>query len=210
MDSALTGYSGRRRQNERPIEIIDAAVELFAARGFAATRLEDVAEAAGVSTAEIYLYFDSKEDLFFALVREIAVGQVARTAQLAESHDGSSADLLRGLVVTVGRMMIRTQLGAVLKLIVAEARNFPEVADFYRDEVAARGLGTITRVIERGIERGEFRPCDARTVAAVTVFPALMSGIWMYSLGPHELIDAEQVLETHMDLMLRGLAPGAG
>jgi AcrR family transcriptional regulator len=204
---AALGKGTVRRRSDRPQAIISAAIRLVGEHGFANTRLEDVAEAAGVSKAAIYLYFESKEDLFFALVREGALPTVADTNAAVARHEGSLSDLLQEIILGIGHLMAHTELGTIVKIVAAEARNFPELVTYHRDEVVARAMTTISGVIEKGIATGEFLPCDARAQAALCIFPVLMNGIWMNSIGPDpSIVDPDALLKAHAETFIRGLA----
>ncbi|PCJ71923.1 MAG: TetR family transcriptional regulator [Rhodobiaceae bacterium] len=194
-----------KRNNERPRQILNAAIELFCELGFEAARLEDIADRAGVSKATIYLYFESKEDLFFALIRENVVPMVDETISQMESFEGPASDFLRFKAHTLGHTLAYTNQGAILKLVVAESRRFPEIADYFRTEVPERGIENLAKLIQRGIDDGEFRPCDAKTAAALFMFPLLMNGIWMNSLGPDTVIDPGLLIEMHCENFIRGL-----
>ncbi len=195
-----------KRDNKRPSQILSAAVELFRDRGFEATRLEDVADKAGVSKATIYLYFESKEDLFFALIREKVVPMIEQTIAQAMAFEGSASDFLRMKAGSVGRLLAHSDQGAILKLVVSEARRFPELTEYYREEVPARGLENIAKVIRRGIDEGEFRDCDTEAAAAAFMFPLLMNGIWMNSVGPNEIVDPDAAIDFHCENFIRGLS----
>ena len=195
-----------KRNNERPHQILSAAVDLFCELGFEAARLEDIADRAGVSKATIYLYFESKEDLFFALIRENIVPMVDQTISQMEKFEGPASDFLRFKAHHLGHALAHTNHGAILKLVVAESRRFPEIADYFRTEVPERGIENLAKLIQRGIDDGEFRPCDAKTAAALFMFPLLMNGIWMNSLGPDTLIDPGLLIEMHCENFIRGLA----
>lgn len=196
-----------KRNNERPKQILAAAIELFRDNGFEATRLEDVADRAGVSKATIYLYFESKEDLFFALVREKVVPMVEQTIAQMEAFDGPAAEFLRLKAHGLGWSLAHTDHGAILKLVISEARRFPDIADYVRTQVPERGLENLATLIQRGIDTGEFRQCDARAAAAAFMFPLLMNGIWANSLGPHDTVDPDALIETHCENFIRGLQP---
>lgn len=199
-----------RRKDARPPEILEAALALFAERGFAATRLEDVATAAGISKGTIYLYFPTKEDLFRAVVRQELLPNLAQSEALVADSQGSSADLLRLLA---GRFLVLldSDVTAIPKLVVTEAGNFPAIAKFYADEVAKRGLALIGGVLQRGMDRGEFRRLDPMSVVPLFAAPFLTMVLWKHSLGRHTdlPIDPRKVIETHIELLLRGLAPDA-
>jgi TetR/AcrR family transcriptional regulator len=195
-----------KRNNERPKQILSAAVELFRDRGFEATRLEDVAEKSGVSKATIYLYFESKEDLFFALIREKVVPLLEQTIAQAEAFEGPASDFLRMKAQGLGRLFAHSEQGAILKLVTSEARRFPELADYYRAEVPKRGMENLSQVIRRGIDEGEFRECDVKAAAAAFMFPILMTGIWMNSVGPDDIIDPDAAIDFHCENFIRGLS----
>jgi len=194
-----------KRDNKRPHQILNAAIALFRDRGFEATRLEDVADEAGVSKATIYLYFESKEDLFFALIREKVVPMLDQTIAQADAFKGPASEFLRLKAMSVGRLFAHSEQGAILKLVVSEARRFPELSDYYRTEVPERGLENIAKVIRRGIEEGEFRECDTHAAATAFMFPLLMNGIWMNSVGPDDIIHPDETIDFHCENFIRGL-----
>ncbi len=197
----------RRRKEARPEEILTAALESFAARGFAATRIEDVAARAGISKGTLYLYFAGKEELFKAVVRQALLPNLARIEALAASFEGPSAVLLERLLATVAGV-INSRLGAIPKLVIAEAGNFPDLAHFYLDEVVRRGLGLIGRILRRGIERGEFRAIDVDHAVFCVIAPMLIAALWKSSLEPHDEagpLNVQALVRAHLDLLLRGL-----
>jgi len=196
----------RRRKEARPAEIVDAALTSFAARGFAATRLEDVAARAGISKGTLYLYFKNKEELFEAVVRATLLPRIERLEALSATFEGPSGQLLERLLLTLAGV-VGSQAGAIPKLVIAEAGNFPELARFYLHEVIHRGLGLIGKILRRGIERGEFRTVDVDHAAFCVIAPVLLAALWKNSLEPHAEapLDARALLQEHLHLLLRGL-----
>jgi AcrR family transcriptional regulator len=196
----------RRRKEARPDEILAAALASFAERGFAATRLEDVAARAGISKGTLYLYFKGKEDLFEAVVRATLVPNIERLEALTATFDGPSAQLLERLLLTVARV-VESKVGAIPKLVVAEAGNFPELARFYLDAVVRRGLRLIGSILRRGIRRGEFRRIEVEHAAFCVFGPILLAALWKNSLEPYDdaPLDAQALARVHLDLLLRGL-----
>jgi AcrR family transcriptional regulator len=196
----------RRRKEARPDEILAAALASFAERGFAATRLEDVAARAGISKGTLYLYFKGKEELFEAVVRATLVPNLERLEVLTASFEGSSARLLERLLLTIAGV-VDSRVGAIPKLVIAEAGNFPDLARFYLDEVVRRGLGLIGTILRRGIERGEFRPVDVDHTVFCVIAPMLIAALWKNSLEPHDdaPLDAQALARAHLELLLRGL-----
>ena len=163
----------RRRKNARPEEIIAAALEVFADRGFAATKLEDVARRAGVTKGTIYLYFENKEALFKAIVRETIVPVIAKGEELAQSFTGSARELFEQLVREYWRLVGETSLAAIPKLMMAEAGNFPELARFYYQEVVTRGHKLMAGVLERGMKAGEFRRVNVAVATKLAMAPVM-------------------------------------
>jgi AcrR family transcriptional regulator len=196
-----------RRKDDRPGEIVAAAVRLFTARGFAATRLEDVAAAAGVSKGTVYLYFAGKEQLFEAVIREAVAPNLDRAEGLIRAARGPTPELLRGLIALL-RPLLDTPLTGVVKIIIAESGNFPSLARLYADLIVRRGLGLVRSIIERGMARGEFRAVDAQATAPLIMAPFVLLALWKHSLGAHTALklDAQVVLDAHVDTLLHGLA----
>jgi AcrR family transcriptional regulator len=203
-----TGPRWRRRKDARPEEIIAAALEVFADRGFAATKLEDVARRAGVTKGTIYLYFENKEALFKALIRETIVPVIAQGEALAKAFTGSARELLERLVREYWRLVGETSLVGIPKLMIAEARNFPVLARFYYEEVVTRGHRLMAGVIERGIKAGEFRPVNVMVAAKLAMSPLMHAVVARkaFSACMPEGFDVATYLDTHIDLYLHGIA----
>lgn len=199
--------SRQRRKQARPAELTAAALALFVEKGFAATRLDDIAALAGVSKGTLYLYFDSKVALFKAVVLEGIVPVLDAADSMIDHFDGSSAELMRQLLATWWRLIGNTSLGGLPKLVISEARNFPEVAAFYQNAVIARARNLLKRVLQRGIAAGEFRSMPVDMVADVLFAPILMLAIRRHSVDMcgATTIDAETYLQTHFELTLHGL-----
>ena len=201
----------RRRKDEHPSELVAAALDLFVERGFAATRLDDVAARAGVSKGTLYLYFESKEALFKAVIEEAIVPLLASAEDVIANDQGTSIDLLRRLLNGWWDQIGATRLAGVPKLIIAEARNFPAVAQYYHDAVIVRGRALLRTLLQRGIERGEFRPLDLETAIDVIYAPLMMLVVWRSSLCfCAKETDPATYLKTHFDLLVQGLCQPKG
>jgi AcrR family transcriptional regulator len=198
----------QRRKTARPTEIVAAALEVFVDRGYEATKLEDVARRAGVTKGTIYLYFENKEALFKAMVRETIVPAIARGEQLVAEHRGSAADLFRRLLLAWWELIGETSLSGIPKLMMAEAANFPELARFYYEDVVARGHRLMGSVLERGIENGEFRPVDVKFAVKLAMAPLLHAANWRHSFAicTREDFDVAGYIDSHLDIFLRGIA----
>lgn len=196
-----------RRKDARPQELLTAALDLFVERGFASTRLEDVAKHAGVSKGTLYLYFTNKEELFKAVVRENIIPTIGEAENTLASYEGNSADLFRALILNWWERIGNTKLSGITKLMMAESGNFPELSKFYHEEVISRSNALIARILERGIARGEFRPVDTLQVTRVVVAPIIMLMMWKHSFGAcqPEPISHQDYLNSFIDLCLNGL-----
>ena len=198
-----------RRPDERAREITQAALELFVTRGFAATKLDDVARAAGVSKGLPYVYFKSKEELFKAVIAEAIGDPLVRATEFVDGFQGPAEQLLRELVAMF-RRFAESPSGGVVKLILAEAGNFPDVARFYCSDFDVRGRALFAKILRRGIASGEFRPLpDIEAAAIIVAQPLAMHSVWMRSLAPFDgrAPSSEQFYETYLDLVLQGLRP---
>jgi AcrR family transcriptional regulator len=199
----------RRAPAARPQEILDAALEQFVEKGFAATRLDDVAERAGLSKAAIYLYFADKTALFKGVVEQ-AVGQKLFTVQaMVAQHKGPVAPLLPMILEFMATRIETTPMASVAKLVIAESRAFPEIGRFYLDEVIGRGLPTLEKLIRRGIANGEFRKVDPAFTVRSIVGAMLLAGLWRSVFEPigGEKLDVRGLARHHADLMLHALRP---
>jgi AcrR family transcriptional regulator len=201
--------SRRRRKEARPSELVAAALACFAERGFAATRLDDIAAKAGVSKGTVYLYFPSKEELFKTVVRESLLPNIARAETMLGDSDVPAAAQLRGLLEFMTGRMASSPVGIIPKLVITEAGNFPDIARFYLDQVVHRGFALVGRVLARGIERGEFRKVDVRHTTFCVIAPVLLTALWRHSLGRFEpdALDPDALWHTHIELLLQGLRP---
>ncbi|MGF6273715.1 AcrR family transcriptional regulator [Massilia sp. UYP11] len=200
-----------RRKEARPKELLASAIELFVERGFASTRLEDVARRAGVSKGTLYLYYANKEDLFKAVVRQAILPMIDDAETSVAEFDGHSAELLRHVILSWWVRIGATKASGISKLILAESDNFPELARFYQEEVMTRGMRMISSMLERGIRRGEFRGIDVPQTAQVLIAPLLMLSTWKHTIAPCERCDLqpEAFLEAFLDITLHGLLPAS-
>ncbi|HEU4458089.1 MAG TPA: TetR/AcrR family transcriptional regulator [Methylibium sp.] len=201
----------QRRKDARPQELLDAALELFVEKGFAATRSEEVAARAGVSKGTLYLYYPSKEELLKAVIRENLSREIAEGVDIVRGFEGSTPELLDHLMHEWWRRIGLTPASGICKLIVSEVRNFPEIAAFYLQEVVEPCERMMGSVIERGIERGEFRAVPTAEVVHALMAPMLFMMLHQHSIGACPVaagrLDPLRVIERQIDLVLNGLVP---
>jgi AcrR family transcriptional regulator len=197
----------QQRKEARREELIQSAFTLFMERGFAATRLEDVATAAGVAKGTVVVYFPTKEALFTAVVQHYLEPQLAKAEEVLH-HTGSPRDRLIELIRFIHGSLLDPHIGGIPKLIVSEVGNFPDLARNFHEEVCQRSKRVQIELINQGIAAGQFRPVDPDLTARTLMDPVLMHAIWRHSLGRYECdpVDPHAYLEAHLDNFLRGLA----
>ena len=197
----------KRRKEARPSELIAAALDIFVEKGFAATRLDEVAERAGVVKGTLYRYFANKEELFKAVIREGVIPLIDEAEAMVASHAGSEFALLERVLLGWWQRIGTTRLSGFPKLIVAEARNFPEVAAFYYENVICRGRAMLAGIHERGMASGEFRRCNVEHCIDVVYAPIFLLAVWQHSIFPcgETRVDPEAILRTHLELLAQGL-----
>jgi AcrR family transcriptional regulator len=202
----------QRRSEARPQEILDAALALFAEKGFAATRMDEIASAAGVTKGTIYLYYESKEQIFRALVESSIGGTISDIEARIAHYAGSMRDLLRFMLTAIGEFITVSDRVVLPKILIAEAGNFPEMVRFYRQEIIDHGLSLMSGVIARGMELGEFRKVAPEHVARICIAPILLAAFWRTTFAQFdsEPYDYQGLIETHIDTLLRGLSPDKG
>ena len=188
------------RAAERRQAIIEAAMEEFISRGFAATRLDDIAKRAGVAKGTIYLHFKDKESMFEELIRTAIVPLLGRI-QGPPPAGGTVRDLVEAFAFAFIKEVATTRRGDIVRLIVAEGPRFPAIADFYYREVVSKGLAGMRAMIELGIARGEIRNKGLARFPQIMVAPALIAVIWQSLFARHAPLDAVEMLRTHLDLI---------
>jgi len=208
-DIAKPAKGWTRRKQARPGEILDAALGVFAEKGFAAARMEDIAARAGVTKGTIYLYFPSKEDVFKTLVRESIGATLSSAVQQASGYQGSTREFLTMFLSIVGSLIAHGERVVLAKIIIAESGNFPELARFWRQEVVDKALGMMSGIVARGIARGEVRDLPPDYVARLCIAPVVLSIIWRTTFARYDEapFDYQEFLATHLDVLMKGLAP---
>ena len=199
----------RRRKDARPQEILEAALAVFAEKGFAAAKMEEIALRARVSKGTIYLYFESKEAVFKAIVHEMLASRLAGFADLARDHKGPIAPLLANILRNLGAFIATSDLVVLPKIVIGEAGNFPDLARIYRNEVVERGLSLFGGLLQAGMERGEFRKVPVPHATRLCIAPLLLAAIWRTTFARLDATpyDYGELIETHIATLLRGLAP---
>ncbi len=191
----------RRRKEDRPQEITDAAFQVFAEKGYAKARVEEVAQRAGVSKGLLYLYFRTKEELFKAVIRSVVMRRLDALLVEVDETELSSEAFIRGPLLEFMTRLPRSPVAIVIRLLIAEGQRHPDLVEFYWDNVVSKGLATISRLVERGIERGEFRPSAVTDLPQLLIAPMMVSVIWTILFSKHP-VDTDELVKTQFDMIL--------
>jgi AcrR family transcriptional regulator len=192
-------------KSARTNDILAAALQEFFEQGFAAARLDSIAERAGIGKGTIYLYFDSKEALFEAAVLSIVRPVFEQAERITATPQGNAADMLRGLITTLYQEVIGTDRRRILRLLIAEGPRFPRLVSFYHREVIQRGMAAMRGILNYGVARGEFRASLPLDYPQVIVGPAIVGAIWQLLFQELEPLDIDGLCNAHIDIILNGL-----
>jgi len=196
----------RRRKAERPQEILEAAFSEFSRNGYATTTLERIAERAGVTKGTIYVYFENKEHLFISMVRDFTKGAQETMQELLDTHEGSTAELLRAQFGFIYEHLVNDpRKREVLRMLIAEAPRFPELTDRYHDEILRPCLDMLKQAIQRGVDRGEIRDSAILNSPQVVIAPIALFDLWLMMFGDRQPLDLKAYFDAHLDLVLNGL-----
>jgi AcrR family transcriptional regulator len=196
----------RRRKAERPQEIIEAAFAEFSRNGYATTTLDQIAERAGVTKGTIYVYFESKEHLFISMVREFTKPTMETVQDMFKTHDGSTADLLRAQFSFIYEHLVEDRRRReVVRMLIAEAPRFPELADRYHAEILRPCLDMLRQAIQRGVDRGEIRNSAIIEQPQVVIGPIALVDVWMMLFDDRQPLDLKAYFDAHLDMVLNGV-----
>ena len=196
----------KRRKEQRPAEITTAAMELFAEKGYDATRVDDVAQRAGISKGLLYLYFKTKEELFKAVIRSFVIPRVDALSENIASTELSAADFLRGPFLEFARSIPKSPVRILVRLMVSEGPKHPDLTAYYLENVVSKGLDALNRIIQRGVARGEFRRTALDEFPQLLVTPVLFSVLWSTVFGAQQALDTDRLLEAHVELVLAAIS----
>ncbi len=204
----------QRRKEARPGELLDAALALFVEKGFAATRVDEVAARAGVSKGTLFLYYPSKEELFKAVIHETLAGRFDEWNAEFEAFTGSSAELVRYCLHSWWERIGMTQASGITKLVMSEAGTFPDVAAYYQQTVISPGHALLRRVLQRGVASGEFHPMNLDLAVYSLIAPMIFLLTWKHSMAPccppADQIEPEAFIDTQVNLLLHGMLARPG
>jgi AcrR family transcriptional regulator len=201
--SSATGKRAEQSAARREA-ILAAALDEFSASGFAATRLDDVARRAGVAKGTIYLHFRDKEALFQELIRS-ALSPFVATVEAASAADLPLRAVAERLVFGFVREVYGTNRKNIIRLVLAEGRRFPNVADFYYREVVGRAMAAVRQLVHRAVERGEISSDAIGRFPQLIMAPALVAIIWDGLFDRFEKLDPEALMRAHFDILFSAL-----
>ena len=202
--NAARRASGRRdKKRLRQEEITAAAFDVFAAHGYEATRIDDVARQAGIAKGTIYLYFRDKDQLFRAMVRSLV--QIRFDAALG-GFQGTAEELLREMMSRMYDRIVKNEKArSIVRMLIAESRRFPQLADIYHREIIAPGMKMVRRVLLHGIGSGEFRPTPAVEFPQLLVAPGLLAIMWHFLHGERHRLNLDAYQKAHLEFALNSL-----
>lgn len=199
----------RRRKEARPAEILEAAYAVFIERGFAATRLEDVAQRAGIAKGTIYRYFADKEALFLAVMQSLETPIFDQVDGFITNFDGPTAALLTMAIRQFYRGLVQGNLAPLLRIVIAEGQQFPALTEMHYNTAVAAGQSLLGKIIARGVARGEVRAGVLQKFPMILMAPAVMAILWSLLFEKYQPLDREVFMEAHIDLILNGILADA-
>jgi AcrR family transcriptional regulator len=191
----------QRRKEERPQEITEAAFLVFAEKGYATARVEEVAKRAGVSKGLLYLYFKTKEELFKAVIRSVVIRRVDALLVAVGETELSSEAFIRGPLLDFMKRVPGSPIAVVIRLLISEGQRHPDLVDYYWDNVVSKGLAAIAHFVQRGVDRGEFRDTPVTQLPQLVLAPMMLSMIWKILFAKRSL-DTDKLMETQIEMLL--------
>ncbi len=200
----------QRRKNDRPAEITEAALAVFAENGYSATRVDDVAKRAGVSKGLLYLYFKTKEELFKAVIRSFVAPKVRELSSIVDESDLSAEEFIRGPFLTMIKTLPESPIRIMVRLMFSEGHKHPDLVEFYWENVVVHAIEMMKKLIARGVAEGQFRNTAVDELPQLFVSPVIFSIFWNQVFEKHAKLDTDLLIETHIDSMLNYLKIQAG
>ena len=192
----------QRRKEDRPAEITAAAMSAFAEKGFAATKVEDVARRAGVSKGLLYLYFKTKEDLFKAVIRNFVSPKVDALIENIETTDMTAGEFLAGPFLKFAQSIPKSPARILVRLLVSEGPRHPDLVAWYWENVVSRGLEALRTLLVKGVRSGEFRPSALDNFPHLLVAPVVFSMLWKQLFEAQATLDTDRMIAQHIEFVL--------
>ncbi len=196
----------QRRKDERPSEILEAAMAVFIEQGFGGAKIIDIAKQAKVAKGTVYLYFETKEEIFQAVVRQYIQPTHTDIRQLASKLEGSCSEILALIIHRFYQEFVgNEQRRAIMQILISEGHRFPELTEFYYQEIISKAEKMMKHIIKRGIETGEFQESPAQRIPAVIMGPAVMAAIWKMIFDNASKLNLKKYAEAHVEMVLNSL-----
>ena len=206
MTAAEQPVERRIEKTHRREQILAAAFDEFAINGYAATRLDDVARRARIAKGTVFLHFKNKRLLFRSVVRHMIHPVLGDVEAFVAGFPGSAEDLLRELLSRPYSEVVKNEKArGIIRLLIAEARNFPQLSDIYHREIIRPGMTAIRLVLEKGIAAGEFRRTATVEFPQILVAPMVLAVVWTLVNGERHLLDLDSFMAAHVEFALDGL-----
>lgn len=200
----------RRRKEDRPAEITEAAMAVFAEKGFAAARVEEVAQRAGVSKGLLYLYFRTKEELFKAVIKSFVAPRIDALGADFDHSDLSAEAYLRGPFLDLATSIPKSPVRVMVRLIIAEGPKHPDLIEYYWDHVVSHGIAALRKIVARGVSNGEFRRSALDEFPQLLVTPVLFACIWTSVFSKQQPLDTDALIRAHIELLLSAIRQEGG
>jgi len=197
---------GREWKLERHEQILQAAFEQFAAKGYAETRIDDVARSAGIAKGTIYLYFKDKQWLFRAVLRGMTHHFFEELEPFVKTFPGPATELVGKIVERQYAELVKNpNARSMFRLLIAEGHRFPELSEAYFHEVIEPGVAAMRTILDKGAAAGEFRQTKMSEFPQIFAGPTVLAVIWTLILGDRKPLDFDAYMAAHVDLLLHGL-----
>lgn len=191
--------SRAQQAEERRLAILEAALDEFTQSGFAATKIGDVADRAGVAKGTVYLHFADKEALFEAIVRNALSPVVTGIGAISSDGDGRIGPLLERFALPLMRDIVESRRGDVLRLLLSEGKRFPRLAEFYHAEIVTPARAHMQRLLRKAAENGELRNPAIADFPLLLAAPMVMAVIWQGLFQRLDPLDFEALFRTHLE-----------
>ena len=196
-------------KDERRQALLGAALDEFFEKGFAATRMDDIAKRARLSKGALYLYFDSKDALFQGLVESLASPNLEIVEQITQEAT-SLKDALRGIRMFAPYLIRETELPRLMKVLIGDSQMFPDMVRTYRHDLIERVLSMIAALLRRADEAGEAKIDNPDLTARIVMAPVVLSALWqaVFNQTSEADVDLDQLFAIHEQMLLRALQIG--
>jgi AcrR family transcriptional regulator len=192
----------QRRKEDRPAEITEAALAAFAEKGYAATKVDEVAKRAGVSKGLLYLYFKTKEDLFKAVIRSFLSPKIDALISNIEETNLSAEEFVRGPFLAFAKSLPNSPARVLVRLMIAEGPKHPDLVEWYWNNVVSRALAALRSLIKKGVDSGEFRESALGEFPQLLVTPIFFSMIFTMVFKKQMNLDTDRFIEAHVEMVL--------